>query len=429
MKMKPNIVILVIDALRPKNMSLFGYKKETDKNIKNLANEAILFTQHISTSNSTTPSLTSLFTGKYPKNNGIIHQFPYIKPEEIEKLKEEKFWLPVYLNSKGYDTIGIDWIGLWFKRGFNYYEEKEDKPKGFLNNERVRKLLLSLPSWTYKLGKKLIKKRASASFPPVEKTIELAIDKIKNSNKPFFLFMHLWDTHFPFPTTQNPENSYEKDMEKIIENIKEDSQKEYVKKRIADINIKSSQGIIDKYDLAVKNVDANLGKLIDFMKHNEMWENTLFIVLGDHGDSLTEHGIYFSHSGLYDESIHVPLIMKIPKLKGKKINELVQNVDIAPTILEILGDKQKLEFDGKSLMPLIKNGKKIRKFAFSNDGLAENISSIRTKNRKLIISKDSKCHLCKSNHHIQKEEYDLIKDGNELDNIYSENSKLEKKLE
>jgi arylsulfatase len=415
--MKPNIAIIVIDALRPKNMSLFGYEKETDENLKNLAREGILFRQHISTSNSTAPSLTSLFTGKYPKNHGIIHQFPYTKEEEIEKLKKTKFWLPIFLRDKGYDTIAIDWIGLWFKRGFNYYEEKEDNPNKFKNNPFVKKVLLKLPNWVYSLKKKIIKNKNSSLFPPVEKTIGLAIDKIKESQKPFFLFMHLWDTHFPYPTIENPSLSGEEDIDKILGNVKDNSQKEYIKKRITDISLNSLKDITNKYDLAIKTIDKEIGKMIKFLKDEKLWDNTIFIVLGDHGDSISEHGIYFSHSGLYEESIHVPLIMKIPGYNPKEINNLVQNIDIAPTILNFLEEKEKIKFDGKSLISLIKTGKNIRTKAFSNDGLAADIESVRTEKRKIITAKDATCQLCKSKHHLEKEEYDLINDKNELNNL------------
>lgn len=85
-----NIVIIIVDALRPKNLSLFGYEKETDKNLRGIARESILFRKHFPCSNSTSPSLTSLFTGKYLSTHGILHQFPYTKQEEIGVLSYNK---------------------------------------------------------------------------------------------------------------------------------------------------------------------------------------------------------------------------------------------------------------------------------------------------------------------------------------------------
>ena len=425
-----NIIIVVVDAFRPKHLSMFNYKKETDKNLKKIAEESILFRQHFSTSNSTAPALTSIFTGLYCSNHGILHQFPYTKDEEIANFYKVKFWLPNLLRDKGYYTMAVDWLGMWFKNGFDYYEEKEEnesKLKKFMNIPLIKKILLRLPNWAYKLGKKIVKTRASAPFSPTEETIELAISKIKQAKNPFFLFIHLWDTHFPFPNT-NYKASGGNDIDEILKTIESPSQKEYIKKRITDISLYSTQDIINKYDLTIERIDAGIGRLHEFLKKQGLWQDTIFIVLGDHGDSLTEHKVYFDHSGLFDVSIHTPLIMHIPGIEHKEVNELIQNVDIVPTILEILGEKTK-GLDGVSLLPLIKEGKKIRDKVFLVDGLAHDIKAVRTDSRKLIVANDNTCHLCNSSHHEKFEEYDLVKDPDEKKNIYSGKSELMEFLE
>jgi arylsulfatase A-like enzyme len=430
-KDKLNVIILLIDAFRPKHLSLFGYKKETDKNLKKIASESILFKKHFSTSNSTAPALTSIFSGLYPKTHGILHQFPYTTQEEIDKMeKKVEFWLPSYLKNKGYETLAIDWIGMWFERGFDYYKEKEEKEskiKKFMNIPLIKKSLLSLPNWAYKFGKKIVKVRSSAQFPPPDEAVELAITKIKGAEKPFFLFMHFWNTHFPFPTTSY-KGSGKNDIDELIKNIKSDLQREYVKKRIVDIDLYSMEDIINKYDLTIEDIDKAIGKLYDFLKNEELWQNTLLIILGDHGTSIKEHGIYFSHSGLYDVSVHVPLIMHFPNLGAREIDSLVQNVDIVPTILDFLGFETDKKFDGKSMMPSIINGKKIRKAVFLFDGLCKDIRAVRTETRKLIIAKNPECNLCKAKHVSEIEEYDLEKDPEELNNIYSGSSELMKFL-
>ncbi len=426
----PNIIFIVIDALRPKNLSMFGYEKETDKNLKKIAKENIFFKKYFSTSNSTAPALNSIFTGLYPPNHGIMHQFPYTTDDEIKDMyKKAKFWFPSYLKEKGYETIAIDWIGLWFKKGFDYYEEKESKnSKKFLNIPFIKKILLNLPAWAYKFGKRVVKTRASNQFSPAIDTTNLGILKIKETKKPFFLFMHFWDTHFPFLTTKYKSRGGEEDIKKTLDLIKENAQKEYFKKRVADIRLNSTKDMINKYEEAIKNVDVAIGKLYKFLKKEKMMDDTIIVIQGDHGDSLNEHRIFFEHSGLYDVSIHVPMIMHIPKMEAKEITSLSQNVDIIPTLLEILGDKEEKKLDGVSLWPLIKEGKNVREKIFSWDGLSRDIKSIRTKNRKLIIAKDSTCHLCKSKHHEKKEEYDLEKDPEEKKDIYSGKNELERDL-
>jgi len=422
-----NVVILVIDALRTKNLSLFGYGKENDRNLKKIAKESIIFRNHFSCSNSTMPSLTSLFTGKYPNNHGIIHQFPYTQQSELDKLKQTKFWFPSYLRDKGYNTIAIDWIGLWLKKGFNYYDEKEEKQskmKKLMEIPIVKKFLLNLPNWTYKLGKKIIKTRTSAPFSPANETTDLAIAKMKKSKKPFFLFMHFWDTHFPFPTV-NQKKCGKDDIQGILKNIKNNSQKEYIKKRITDVGLNSVGDITNKYDLAINTIDKQVGRIYNFLKKENLWKDTIFVILSDHGESLTEHNIYFSHSGLYDVSLHTPLIMHLPGIGNKDIGGMAQNVDVIPTILDHLNLADTTDsFDGKSLLPLILNGKKVRDKAFLFDGLAVDIKGVRSAGKKFIVAKNGTCHLCKANHHKRVEEYDLKKDPEEKKNIYSKKSNL-----
>jgi len=427
-KETPNIIFIVIDALRPKNLSMYDYKKETDKNLKKIAKENLFFKDFYSASNSTAPSLNSIFTGLYPPNHGILHQFPYTSDEEIDNMdKQVKFWLPSYLKEKGYETMAVDWIGLWFKKGFDYYEEKETKKgKSFLNTPIIKKILLNLPAWAYKLGKKMIKTRSSEQFSPAIDTANLGISKIKEAKKPFFLFMHFWDTHFPYPTTKYKAREDESDIEETLKKIKENNQKEYFKKRAADINLNSTKDMENKYDTAIKNIDSAVGKIYSFLKNEKMLDNTIIVIQGDHGDSVNEHGIFFEHSGLYDVSIHVPLIVHIPGVQPKEVRGLAENVDVIPTILEFLKDNPGVDFDGRSLWPLINGGEKVRDKILSWDGLSHEIRSIRTENRKLIIAKDPTCHLCKSRHHQDKEEYDLENDKDELNNVYSGESDLEK---
>lgn len=393
---KKNIVIVIIDALRLKNLSLFGYHKETDKNIKSIAKASVIFQNHFSSSNSTAPSVTSILTGLYPHNHGILHQLPYTKPEEIRKFsRTNHFWFPGFLKEQGYGTICIDWVGLWFKKDFDYYGEGEEKP------DYVKPL---------------------APFRSAKEITNLAIEKIDQSKKPFFLFLHFWDTHFPFPHVNYHEQGGEQELNQLLSQVKNLLQREYLKGKLEGNDLYTIEGIIKKYDLSIESVDDQIGKLYDFLKSKGLWEDTIFVLMGDHGTNLTEHGIYFSSSGLYDPSIHTPLIMRFPGLNGKSVQEFVQNIDVIPTILDYLELRTDKEFDGKSLLELIKNGLSIRKDVLSIDGLCEDIKSIRTKEMKIILAENNFCNLCKSNHHESVEEYDLKKDPEEFNNIYTKKS-------
>lgn len=430
-----NIIFIFIECLRPKNLSLFGYEKETDKNLKELVKESLLFTNYFSVSNATMPSVTSTYTGKYPSSIGMIHQIPYITNEDIEKLRKNKFWLPIYLRDNGYNTISLDLLGLWLKRGFNFHpskqEKEESKIKEFLRNSFIRKVLLHLPNWAYGFGKKLIKKRLSPTFPTAEKIIDESINKIKDSKKPFFLYLRFEDTHFPFLFSKESRDYNKEKAEEILSKIKFSSQKEYIKKRFADIGTSDLKEIVNKYDKGLKNIDREIGRFIRFLKEQDLWKNTVLIILGDHGENFDNNGVYLSRAGLYDDSLHTLLLMRLPGFDGKIIEGFAQNTDIVPMLLEYLGedkDIKKNKFDGKSLLPLIKKGVLVRDKIFGFDCFSKATECVRTKNKKLIVSENPSCYLCRGKHHKNKEEYNLIKDPGEKNNIYNNKSELEKFL-
>lgn len=423
--MKPNIIILLVDALRTKNLSLYGYHQEFDKNIKRIAEDSTLFTNHFTCANATYPSLTSLFTAKYPVNHGIVHTMPHTPPEEIERLKKNKFWLPIYLQKKGYETFFFSLMGAWFKKGFDFIQKEKEKDVYRKINDRkiIKKILKILPDPLYVFLKKITGRDPQTDFPTPGETVDLAISKINETKKPFFMFLHFEDVHYPWATTPTPKVKGGKTKKQILREIKDKSQKKYVQRRMFNTSTNSSAEVEGKYNKALETVDREVGRFYDFLKQKKILDNTIIIILADHGFSIAEHGIYLNHTGLYDETIHVPLIIRLPKTKPGKIDEIVQNVDIAPTILDLL-EKKKAEGDGRSLLGLIKNNKSIRKKAFSFDGSCEKRWSIRTKDKKLIFTHNSFCHSCKSRHGEPIEEYDLINDPNELRNVHSGKHKL-----
>jgi arylsulfatase A-like enzyme len=427
---KPNIVILISDAVRAKDLSLYGHSEENDYNLKKISRESIVFCNNFSASNASDASVTSLFSGQYPSTNGFIHQHPFMRESEIEQLRKNRFWLPIYLKEKGYSTISVTPLHLWFKKGFDFYKEEEHKKGGsLLNSPSIKRILLKLPNWMYSLGKKIIKVRASPNFYSCYNVLSLAKLKIKENkakNKPFFLFMHLVDTHYPYPLIQKQKVDAIRTLDKVLKDIPSFAQKEYIKKRFTDIRASSFEEIEKRRDLSIKAVDKEIGKFYEFLKSQKLWDNTIFIIISDHGDNFGEHCTYFCRGGLYDPSIHTPFILHLPNFKGKRTEEITQLIDIPSTILEVLGDKKKI--DGKSLMPLIKEQKKVRGFALSFDGFANNTRMVRTKDKKFIISDGSKCYLCGAVHNNGKEEYNLLKDPNELENIFSKKSNLEKFL-
>jgi arylsulfatase A-like enzyme len=151
-------------------------------------------------------------------------------------------------------------------------------------------------------------------------------------------------------------------------------------------------------------------------------EDTLLVITSDHGDSLTEHEIYFDHHGLYDESTHVPLFLHYPRgwQKGLRLQSFVQHVDLLPTICEAAGIAPPEGVDGKSLLPLISGSvQQLREAVFTEESYVQRKAALRTDRYKYIQALDGTgwCRYCEKVHIGLEELYDLLEDPRELKDL------------
>ena len=147
----------------------------------------------------------------------------------------------------------------------------------------------------------------------------------KNRPSPFFVWVHLYDPHAPY----DPPASYDKRFS-------------------------------DPYEGEIAYADASLGKLFAYLRQRGLYENTIIVMMSDHGESLGAHGESMHGIFLYDETIHVPLLFKLPGelLASRRVNARVRLVDVAPTLLSMLSLPLPPTFQGESLVPLMKGGQK-----------------------------------------------------------------------
>jgi arylsulfatase A-like enzyme len=219
----------------------------------------------------------------------------------------------------------------------------------------------------------------------------------------------------------------------MLNQIKNEGRRAYLKKYLG--KSPNLDYVLAKYYGAIAYVDHEVGRLMNALKKNHLLENTLIVITSDHGESLTEHDIFFDHHGLYDVSIHVPLILAGPKLpEGRRIKGLIQHVDLAPTILEILDLPVQNEkaFDGNSLTPLINGDKKeLHPAVFAEEAYYERKRAVRTKRYKYIkaLSKEEGlCRCCHLIHGALEELYDLSLDPQEVQNIVEKEPKVRNEL-
>jgi arylsulfatase A-like enzyme len=422
--MKKNIILIVIDALRARNLGCYGARNPlVSPNIDALAGRGILFEKAFATWNTTDQSLTTILTGKYPLCHGITNHGDQVTTENLDIFyRSGTKTLPQILHPYGYRTYAIDWMKRWFKKGFDFYGYDTDIPL----TKKVEKYV----QYIYKhrnLFKNYLKKRTfslphmddiigtwrtfwfTKELPLIQDAALMTNSGIRcirsNKNAPFFLFLHYWDTHTPYHASR-----------------------ESMKKIKAD-----KRNTVDTYKAAIHYVDTQIGRLIKALKNKNILNNTIVVITSDHGESLTEHGIYFDHHGLYDETIHVPLIIYDPAIKKAPacIGGFVQHVDLLPTLFEMIDIDPPIALDGQSLVHLWeKKSASSRPFAYTEESYVQKKRAIRTDRYKYIAAKDDRgfCKYCKKVHQGKEELYDLFQDPRELKNLVLQEPEIAKKM-
>jgi len=270
-----------------------------------------------------------MFTGKRGIKTGIVSHRP------DESLGDDVFWFPEYLARLGIRTAAVSTLyhmKKWFARGFNYYMNP------------------------------VAGERARTQQVDADEINSYALRWLKeHKDDRFFLFIHYWDPHMIYkPPSPYNELFYHGDPCDPNNHSLDEFRKQIVwpfHKRHLDAimpGITDIEFIIAQYDGEIRYVDTKVGEIIETLEELELTNDTLLVICSDHGESLGEHRVYFDHADVYEQIIHVPLIIYNPTLpSGKIIRSYVQLIDIAPTILDYLGVLPPEGLDGISLKPLI----------------------------------------------------------------------------
>ena len=348
---KMNVILIVIDALRPDHLGAYGYKKDTSPSIDRLAEEGVSFVNTYCTLPRSDASMTSMLTGLYPYSHGVRMVWGNTRKPPITSL-------PEILQSHGYMTGCIRSGGEMYER-FN---------KGFRD--------FDLMSWKIK---NKITRGIYKIFNPdnflgtAEQRVTTAIKWIdSNKGKKFFLMVHSNDLHWPYPVPKPYEHMFdaeykgEHDFATMCKGKITRGELIFGLKKLPKEEVTHA---IAHYDGGIRYIDSHLKRLFDFLKAKNIYDNTIIILTADHGENFGEHDFYFQHgASLYETSLKVPLILQIPnkRIKNKRIEAKIQVLDIMPTVLDILDIPLVDKIEGMSLLPLIDGeSTAIRDFVFT----------------------------------------------------------------
>ncbi|MCX5792228.1 MAG: sulfatase [Elusimicrobia bacterium] len=352
-----NLLVISITNIGTEHMSLYGYGRKTTPELDKWAGGALVFEDAFTPASWTLPVATSLFTALSPSAHQIVER--YRDTLLSEKIKT----MPEILSASGYRTAaftgGLDYrVSLGHMRGF----------------------------------------AAAPDNPPFTKfdvTIPQAADWLsKNRNGRFFLFVHGYDAHPPFlpskgfegvfsstagrNVTVDPARTYRGYRESKDANITayyheprtppvEGKKRPSVGEVKAILTPDDVTYLTDLYDENIMAEDRAVGDFLGSLG-KELLDKTIVVVLSEHGEMFAKHGRFGRAGGirgtLYDDVVHVPLMIRLPGVQGMRVRGLVQLVDVMPTLLELLAVPLKDKVQGTSLLPLVNTGKPVNEFVY-----------------------------------------------------------------
>ncbi|MDA8430763.1 MAG: sulfatase [Geobacteraceae bacterium] len=343
-----NVVFVSFDALQAAHVGVLGNPRNVTPTIDAMAKGGFNFTNAISVASWTVPASMTWFTGVYPSEHRLTNKFSVFNPPDhnvlsnLKKLSPELVTLAEVLKQNGYATggftgnAGVNGI-FGYSQGFDEY---------FFEPGKFGSMSVSIPKgleWLH-----------------------------KNKDKKFFMFLHGYDMH----GQHVPEEGYDyrfvdKGYDKRYTGSAKEQEalrEEGLAKGTVAVRNEDVQFWRAIYDEKIQRTDARFKKFLDEYQRMGLMDKTIFVLTSDHGTELFEHNRIDHGFSLYNELIHVPLIIKLPGQKaGKVIRDQVSSIDVMPTILDLVDaqvpDKVKKQMRGATLVTALK-GKPVDKDVF-----------------------------------------------------------------
>lgn len=349
-----NCMLIVVDTLRADHLGCYGYFRDTSPNIDRLAREGVLFKDAHATAIPTGPGFTSIITGLSP-----IHHRYYLTPWNIPNLIDFDDSIPTLPELiqdlvGGYTTAAFDNLMNFAShmshmvRGFEYYINVTHTSKPVHHHLRGDQVNRRLIPWLR-----------------------------EHRDERFFLFVHYWDPHTPYNQPEEFRRVFHHEPGRLddLEVKTAPVGYRYVPGwgRVGELwEPKPEEGkpTVDLYDGEIRFVDSLIGEVMEALETLGLADETVVMITSDHGEQLGQHGMY-GHAGLHESVTHIPLIMWSPSTlpQGRVVEGYVQQADIAPTVLTLLGlpEDKMPRFDGESLLPVAEGQREARREAFIED--------------------------------------------------------------
>ena len=313
---RTNVVLITVDTFRADYLHSLGQGQQYTKSLDKLAERGVLFHRCISAASVTGPSVTSIMTGDYPVRTGVQYNMQPL-PDSLNTLAR-------VLKGHGYHTAGFVATTMLarkqkFNLGFDEFTDRVDQNYAPGHYERsAEDLTADVLTWL----------------------------RAQPADRPFFLWVHYFDPHFPYQKRFGPDAGETwscTDLD-FLEDLDSEAYQTQVGK------------IAGAYRQEIFYTDRYIGNLLEAIRARGLLDNTLIVATADHGEELFEYGRYCGHAAsLHDVVLNVPLIMSLPggEHAGGHVRDVIRSIDIFPTVLDILDLSAPAPVQGQSLLPRI----------------------------------------------------------------------------
>lgn len=316
----PNIVVYLADTLRADHLSAYGYGIDTSPGLVEFAREGVVFEQAYSHAPWTKPSVASLFTGVRP----LVHRasisswdFEHLMQQQVQTLRPKFQTLAEALKAQGYST------------GYFLTNPHSQKEFGFAQG---------FDHYRYK--------GSATPTGLVDDAVEWISDE---ANAPYFAFVHEIDPHGPYTPSEEIFEQLHGDTPAkrlralpnadlaLFERLKFHYKAQGKRPDLRAFSDEGNRYLQELYDAEIRSVDREFQRLCEFLRKRKDWDKSIVVFTSDHGEAFGEHGAYFHGHSLFDELIHVPLVVGGGRVEPKRVPHTVNHFDLYPTLVGLAG--------------------------------------------------------------------------------------------
>ena len=319
-----NLIVILVDTLRADHLGHHGYERPTSPRLDALAEESLVYLHHTRHASRTGPTVATLFTGLHSRSHGVVNPLSHFDAKGT--LDPSQLTLAEILSERGYRCAGFtantnvsEKFG--FSQGFGYYQLFRWK-----NAETITRAALA---WLEDWGDEA------------------------EPRPPFCLYLHYVDPHSPYeaparfletfasPDYRGRVTGNHRQLDRVIAGR-------------LDLDAADLDRLRALYDAEILYLDGQIGDLLDALAAMGLLDTSLIVFVSDHGEELLDHGSLLHGYTLYQEQLRIPLMIRHPELPARRISRLSRQIDVLPSVLELLGIPIPAALQGESLVPAMK---------------------------------------------------------------------------